>query len=223
VENTEEPMQQKEIQDSLRSIVETSDNWLGRVRKREWRVRLATSFLTAIIVLVIVAGSLAGYFFVRGQFAIFFHDPILDFSIAGGSLLTVLVSGFVSYFLLKRRDERELEDLSSLVAQMKKNPGAQRSDAGQSITLNALSLADKIVTLLPQLVRKRSQDSLLFGLVAFIIALIGGNFAVAILVGVIVWIYFRYENGKTYDQEISKFEEQKKVFEQRKKDFIETL
>ena len=95
---------------------------------------------------------------------------------------------------------------------------------GEGITGDALSLADKIVTLLPELVRKRNQDSLLFGVVAFIVAaLVGRNIAVAILVGAMVWLYFSYETRKTYEQEISKFEEQKRVFEQRKKDFIDTL
>jgi len=96
-------------------------------------------------------------------------------------------------------------------------------EAGEGISETALSLTDKIFTLLPEMARKRDQDSLLFGVAAFVFALFGGNFAVAILVGVIVWLYFRYEFRRTYEQEISKFGEQKRVFEQRKKDFIESL
>ena len=103
---------------------------------------------------------------------------------------------------------------------MKKTNGV----GGEGITEDALSLAEKIMTLLPELVRKRDQDSLLFGVVAFIVAgIVGSNLAVAILVGAMVWLYFRYETTKTYEQETSKFEEQKRIFEQRKKDFIATL
>ena len=97
-------------------------------------------------------------------------------------------------------------------------------ETDEAITENALYLADKILTLLPEQVRKRGQDSLLFGVVAFIVAeIVGRNLAVAILVGAIVWLYFRYEFTKTYEQEMSKLEEQKRVFEKRKKDFMETM
>jgi Flp pilus assembly protein TadB len=141
----------------------------------------------------------------------------------GAAFLAGLISGFATYFLLKRKHEAQLTELSSLITEMKKIEEKANGGGGEGITETALSLADKIVTLLPEIVRKRDQDSLLFGVAAFVVALFGGNFAVAILVGVIVWLYFRYEFRKTYEQEISKFEEQKRVFEQRKTDFIETL
>jgi hypothetical protein len=124
-----------------------------------------------------------------------------------------------------------LRELTSLVAQMKKTISIEDQQEkssspveGEGITENALSLADKILTLLPGLVRRRNQDSILYGIVAFILAgIIGMNPAVAILVGAIVWLYFRYETKKSYDQEIAKIEEQKKVLEQRKQDFLATL
>jgi hypothetical protein len=46
---------------------------------------------------------------------------------------------------------------------------------------------------------------------------------VAIIVGVLVWLYVRHRTKKSYEHEMSKYEEQKRVFEQRKKDFIGTL
>ena len=105
-------------------------------------------------------------------------------------------------------------------------PAGKESSAteGEGITENALFLADKILNLLPGLVRRRNQDSILYGIVAFILAgLIGRNAAIAILVGAIVWVYFRYETRKSYDKEIAKIEEQKRVLEQRKQEFLETL
>ena len=56
-----------------------------------------------------------------------------------------------------------------------------------------------------------------------VVDIFGKNLAVAILVGAVVWLYFRYETRKAYEQEMSKFEEQKRIFEQRKKDFIVSL
>jgi hypothetical protein len=156
-----------------------------------------------------------------------FQNRNLAYSLASSVALAGLTSGFATYFLLKRKHDARLKGLSSLIAEMKKIEEQQKKandGGGEGITEDALSLADKIVTLLPEIVRKRNQDSLLFGAVAFIVAaVVGGNLAVAILVGAMVWLYFSYETRKTYEQEISKFEEQKRVFEQRKKDFIETL
>ena len=229
--SAEDPGRRREIQSSLQSIVESSDKWLGRLRRRESRVRLATSFLTAILVLVAVGATVLG--FVVSQYGWpylmdLFQNRNLAYPLASTVALSGLISGFATYFLLKRKHDARLKELSSLITEMKKIEEEQQKKAngagGEGITEHALSLADKIVTLLPEIVRKRNQDSLLFGVVAFIVAaVVGRNLAVAILVGAMVWLYFSYETGKTYEQEISKFEEQKRVFDQRKKDFIETL
>lgn len=152
-----------------------------------------------------------------------FHDPSEAITLASSVFLLGVICGFATYFLLKRRHDAQLKELSSLLIDMKqKIVDGEKSSEG--ITGDALSLANKLVTLLPDMVRTRSQDSILFGAAAFIaVTLVSGNLGVAILVGVIVWLYFRYENAKTYEQEISKFEEQKRVFEQREKEFLETL
>ncbi|HXQ91680.1 MAG TPA: hypothetical protein VN739_01645 [Nitrososphaerales archaeon] len=216
----EDPRRRQEIQSNLKSIVESSDRWLGRLKRRELRVRFATAFLTTILVFAGVGIAVLVFLFSQGQLSAFLQHPNQSYSLITASGLSGLISGFATYFLLRRKHNAELKDLSSLITEMQKTNGKD----GRGITEDALSLADKILTLLPQLVRKRNQDSLLFGVVAFILAAIfGNNLAVGILVGVIVWLYFRYEAKKTYEQEISKFEEQRRVFEQRKKDFIETL
>ena len=220
MDSAEDSSRRQEIQVSLKSIVESSDKWLGRLRRRESRVRLASSFLTTILVFAAVGSAVLGFVLSQGQLDALFQNANLARSVAGVVLLAGLISGFATFFLLKRKHEAKLKELSSLITEMKKANGV----GGEGITKDALSLAEKIVTLLPELVRKRDQDSLLFGVVAFIVAgIVGRNLAVAILVGAIVWLYFRYETTKMYEQETSKFEEQKRVFEQRKRDFIETL
>lgn len=114
-----------------------------------------------------------------------------------------------------------MKDLSFLVTEMKKKANGS---SGEGITKDALSLTEKIVTLLPELVRKRKHDSLLFGAVAFIVTFaVGENPGVAIAVGVLVWLYVRHRNKKRYEHELSNYEEQKRLFEQRKKDFVDTL
>ena len=231
--NTEKDSNRRqEIQSSLNSIVESSDKWLERLRRREFRVRLAGSFLTGSLVLVAVGAAILGFFLSQGEdIDAFFEKQSLAFQIllAGAAAIAGLISGIATYFLLKRKHDARMKDLSFLIAEMKKKTNEQQQNnanvgGGEGITKEALSLAEKIVTLLPELVRKRKHDSLLFGAVAFIVTnVVVSNFAVAIIVGVLVWLYVRHRTKKTYEHEMSKYEEQKRVFEQRKKDFIDTL
>ena len=231
--NTEnDSNQRQEIQSSLNSIVESSDKWLERLRRREFRVRLAGSFLTGSLVLVAVGAAILGFFLTQGEdIDAFFEQQSLAFQflLAGAAAIAGLISGIATYFLLKRKHDARMKDLSSLIAEMKKKTNEQQKNAnvvggGEGIKKEALSLAEKIVTVLPELVRKRKHDSILFGAVAFIVTnVVVSNFVVAIIVGVLVWLYVRHRTKKTYEHEMSKYEEQKRVFEQRKKDFIDTL
>ncbi|MDA4129796.1 MAG: hypothetical protein OK457_03400 [Thaumarchaeota archaeon] len=220
----EDPGQRQEIQLTFESIVESSEKWLGRLKKQEFRVRLASSFLTTFLVFAAVGGTILGVAVLQFGWGyvtdLFRHHPNQIALFAGIAFLAGIVGGIATYFILKRDHNARLRELSLLITDMK----TENRTRGEGITGDALSLAEKIVTLLPELVRKRNQDSLLFGVAAFVLAsTIANNSAVGVLVGVAVWLYFRRETKRTYEQEISKFEEQKRVFEQRKKDFIETL
>lgn len=231
--NTEnDSNRRQEIQSSLNSIVESSDKWLERLRRREFRVRLAGSFLTGSLVLMAVgAAAILGFYLSQGEeIDDFFEQQSLafQFSLVGAAAAAGLISGILTYFFLKRKHDTRMKDLSSLIAEMKKKTNEQQKNAnvggGEGITKEALSLAEKIVTLLPELVRTRKHDSLLFGAVAFIVTnFVISNLVVAIIVGVLVWLYVRHRTKKSYEHEMSKYEEQKRVFEQRKKDFIDTL
>jgi uncharacterized membrane-anchored protein YhcB (DUF1043 family) len=231
--NTEnDSNRRQEIQSSLNSIVESSDKWLERLRRREFRVRLAGSFLTGSLVLMAVgAAAILGFYLSQGEeIDDFFEQQSLafQFSLLGAAAAAGLISGILTYFLLKRKHDARMKDLSSLIAEMKKKTNEQQKNAnvggGEGITKEALSLAEKIVTLLPELVRKRKHDSLLFGAVAFIVTnVVISNLVVAIIVGVLVWLYVRHRTKKSYEHEMSKYEEQKRVFEQRKRDFVDTL
>ena len=231
--NTEKDSNRRqEIQSSLNSIVESSDKWLERLRRREFRVRLAGSFLTGSLVLMAVgAAAILGFYLSQGEeIDDFFEQQSLafQFSLVGAAAAAGLISGILTYFFLKRKHDTRMKDLSSLITEMKKKTNEQQKNAnvggGEGITKEALSLAEKIVTLLPELVRKRKHDSLLFGAVAFIVTnVVISNLVVAIIVGVLVWLYVRHRTKKSYEHEMSKYEEQKRVFEQRKKDFIDSL
>jgi hypothetical protein len=159
-----------EIVSSLESIVESADKWLGRLRARDFRVRLASSFLTTILVFVIFGASALIILSAQGKLTGPIGPPPRQFfPLIGLSGLVALAIGTIVYFFLTKKHEGELKELASLVATMKEKNVNQEDF---TVTDRALELADKITAILPDLVRKRRQDSLLFGVVAFILTLV---------------------------------------------------
>jgi hypothetical protein len=226
--NNDDANRRQEIQSSLTWIVESSDKWIERLRTREFRVRLASSFLMGSLILVAAGAGIIGFFVSQGEdIDAFFEQQSLaiQFSMAGSAAIAGLTSGIATYFVLRRKHNARMKDLSLLIAEIKKKDAQHNANTGsEGITKDALSLTEKIVTLLPELVRKRKHDSLLFGAVALIITnVVFNNLLAGVVVGVLVWLYVRHRTKKTYEQELSKYEEQKRVFEQRKRDFVDTL
>lgn len=209
------------IQGSLNSIVDSSTRLLQRLNLRERRIRIASSFLTGFLGLGILAivGSVLSQ---STLYYLFFSHPRVGSAVLGSSFFAMVAGGIITYFLLKRRQEAHLKEISSLMNEMQN--AAQHNDTGHGITENAISLVDRITTILPELVRKRQQDSILLGILAFVISeVVSKSLPVAVLIGALVWLYFRYENSKTYEKEISKLELQRRDFEKRRNDLLEKL
>ena len=99
----------QEIQASLKSVVETSDSWLGRIRTREFRVRLASSFLTTVLgfvaLIVVVLGSLVARNGLQYFTVLISQDVALVGAAALLLFLGAIASGVVTYYLLKLNDE----------------------------------------------------------------------------------------------------------------------
>jgi hypothetical protein len=246
VASNDDPARRQELQSSFRSIVDISDRWLKRIKRRQLEVRLASAFLVLILIffatLILDAAVLVFSAHLIGStnasmsnnFNSYIQQhPSALFRLVGPAFLTAPVSALVTYFLLRWKHNRQLKELSSLTKQMKKRLDMEAPQQIKSTTTvsddgiidDAFSLTDKLLTLLPAVaLRKRSLDSLLFGMVAFIFGtILSGNVAVAIVVGVVVWLYFRYETSRSYERDLARFEEQKRFYEQRKQDFIATL
>lgn len=229
----EDSERRQEIQLNLKSIIENSEKWLEYLRKRESRVRLATSLLLTFLVFGVVGIvflSLVILLGVFGGLSSFLHQESLDIAVASSIFFVGVVSGIVTYFIIKKKHVARIKELSSLIAKMKEIDAEQakkvkqNTEGGWAITENAISLVEKIFTLLPELARNRSRDPLIFGLVTFIILeVFSSNLGAAFIAGILVWLYFRYETRKSYSRETSKLEEQKRIFEQRKKEFMDSL
>ena len=211
----------RSIGGSLNSIVDSSVKLLQRLNRRERRVRIATSLLTAFVGLGILAilGSILSQ---STLLYLFFSHPRVGLAILGSSFIAMVASGIITYILLKKRHDARFAELSSLIIEMQK--AAQQNATNHGIIEDAISLIDKITVLLPELVRRRLQDSFLFGALAFVISeAVSNSLPVALLIGAVVWLYFRYENSKTYEREISKLELQRRDFEKRRNDLLEKL
>ena len=208
------------IQGSLSSIIESSTRLLQRLKDRERSVRIASSVLTGFLGLVI--GAIIASILSQSIPYLFVFNPKVAIILVGPPLITGVASGVITYLLLKRRHKMRLEELSSLIAEMENTN--EQSAISHGIIEDAIRLADKTTTLLPQLVRRRHQDSILFGVVAFLVSdIITRSVPVAVLIGAIVWLYFRYENSRSYEREISRLELQRRAFEERRNNLMETL
>ena len=209
----------QQIQSNLESIVDIAEKWLRRLRRRRKEVKLATAFLTTLLVFFGFTAFTFGYILEEYSFSFFSLHPNVILTMLGLIAIASILSGVVSYFSLGRKQDTKLDDLANAINEIKK----RNSENQGAMTVDVLTLAEKIMTLLPELVRKRNQDSFLFGIVAFVIALIPAKAPLALLIGVLVWLFFRYEMNKDYEKEVAKFEEQRRIFEQRKQEFLETL
>jgi hypothetical protein len=209
----------QQVDSNLDSIVDTAERLVASFRERDRRTRIARS-LTIGLLGCAVTLTIVFAFLVTDYFSEYFnsHPTVNGALFVGIAAVSWLGCAAVAYLLLNRRTNQRLEELSALTRQIKKDREAETT------TENALSLAERVIGLLPDIVKKRTEDSLLFGFLAFIVTLLISRFPpVAILAGVGVWLFFRYATDRSYQREIARFEEQKLAFERRKKEFIESL
>lgn len=206
--------QKNEIRSSLDLVISISEKWVRRLHSRVSKVRLASAFLTFLLLFFILSAITIAYVFEYYTIDFFRGHGMLIFTVLLTNFIATLGVGIGSYFFWGKKRRLSIQELSNLTTELKK----------EGNLVNSLALAERLFTLLPEVVRKRNQDSFLFGVVAFVLSLIvAHSLEIALVIGVIVWLYFRYEMNKYYDFEIAKFEEQKRIFEQRKKEFLETL
>ena len=207
------------IESNIDSIVDISERWLRRLQRRRKQVKLATAILTFLVVFFGLGAFTIGFILIEYSVSFFDLHGLLVLSLLGLITVGALASGVVAYYRLGKSQDAKLRDLSNAISEIKKRDSRDKGP----ISVDVLSLVEKIMALVPELVRKRNQDSFLFGLLAFVITVIPAKPPLALLIAVLVWLYFRYEMNKGYEKEVAKFEEQRQLFEQRKQEFLETL
>jgi c-di-AMP phosphodiesterase-like protein len=94
-----------------------------------------------------------------------------------------------------------------------------------------LKLMDQMSFWIPKLKRYKSDEAQAYGFTAFLIvavvSFLSGSWSVglpvSLLIGVIVWLYFRYEKRREADLQIQEFKAWKQKFEEEKEAFLETM
>lgn len=153
------------------------------------------------IVISVLVWIVAFLIFATSSFTLFkmalFSNPTLFFII-----ITVLAifSGILTY-IIKRRKGFQFAKLGELVNEIKE---------GNVSLENGLKLVDAIYQAKLTVKSERIDSAFINGIIAFmLVGFLGGNLAVGLLAGVIVYLYFRYEAIKDYEKEEVRYEKWK--------------
>ena len=204
-----------EVDSSIKTLVDVCERWISYLRNRRGQELRSNATL---IGLTVWAAVIAGIFVSNASLYpvtmyLVNHQELVAPFLAIVSLTSLLV-GVSSYFVLRRDKRKGFSELSDVVARIK---------GDQNVSENALSLVDKLLAISPQVLGKRQEDALLYGLVAFVLAAFVAGVPISIFVGAGVWLYSKYEMNREHDQETSRLQEWKRKFEQQKNSFVQSL
>jgi len=207
-----------DVSTGLDSVINISEGWLAFLRRRQDHVRIISSLLTGLIIWSIIAGATVGILITTYTPYYIIHNRFLVLMLFGIYAVVGAFGVMACYIILSRKKSPDLDELSILIAEMKYANGDIK------LTANALAAAEKIIEILPKTIRKRNQDAVLFGVAAFILSVIIVHFLpIDIIVGIGVWLYFKHELDKSYSKGVSQLEEERKLFEKKKREFIDSL
>ena len=213
-------------------IMERIDDSLIAVRKGEarWAGVLAGGLIS--ILWAVVGMSLMSVLFpVPGGPG---SKPGVDIVFLLGTLIPFLIlgplAGFLTY-LYKRKSytkkfvshKKNLQELGEAVR--------ERRVKDTNVLEKTLQLMDQMSDWMQRLLRYKSDEALGYGFAAFlVVAFISFLFSAAslglpisLLVGVLVWLYFRQEKRKEVEGQIQEFKAWKRKFEEGKSAFLETV
>jgi O-antigen/teichoic acid export membrane protein len=141
-----------------------------------------------------------------------------------------LFTGFLAYVYVRKRYTRNFVSWKDIIQQLRKSV-TEHSRKDVNVIEKTLQLMDQMSGWLPKLLNYKNDEAVAYGFGAFLlVAFFSLAFEVmplglffALLIGTIVWIYFRYEKRKEADQQIREFKSWKQKFEEGKASFLETV
>lgn len=185
-----------------------------------------------------LAGILVWLFGVIGLFVVnlfadmyatryFIEHPGSSLAYLGVLLALSLPVGLITYFYAKKRYTKEYISWKNTLQRLKKAVTENKAEE-VGIIEKTLQLIDQASAWLPNLMKYRSEEALTYGLVAFLLtALVSADspigMPIALLIGVIVWLYFRYEKRKETNQQINELKSWRQKFEKGKGNFLKSV
>jgi hypothetical protein len=219
----------KEVFSSLLEIFEGLDriaNSLIAARRNEARW---VGILAGGLVLIF-AGQMGGLLIFNMYQQFFTENPIAGvFLVVFGPLVSLFVGNF-AYMYARKRYTKQFVSWKDTVQHFRRVV-TERDEKDVNVIEKTLQLMDQMSGWLPKLLNYKNDEAVAYGFGAFLlVAFVSLAFEVmplgllfALLIGTIVWIYFRYEKRKEADQQIREFKNWKQKFEEGKASFLETM
>jgi len=218
-----------EISSSLFEIfshIERLIDYLVRKRRdeAEWLGILAAVLVWFFGVIgVVIVNCLADMYATK----YFIEHPGSNVIYFGFLLALSLPLGLITYFYAKKQYTKEYIPWQNTLKRLEKTV-AESKPKEPTIIETALQLMDQASAWLPDVMEYKSEEALTYGIVAFLItALVSANSVIGIpiasLIGVVVWLYLRYEKRKETTQQIQTLKAWRKRFEEGKDHFLRSV
>ena len=141
-----------------------------------------------------------------------------------------LSSGFLTYSYAKKTYAGQFVAHKKTLRELKKTIREQKVKE-MSVIEKTLQLMDQMSDWVTKLPQYKSDEAFAYGFAAFLIVAFVSlltetwsiGLPVSLLVGVLIWLYFRYEKRKEAEQQVQEFKTWKRKFEEGKSAFLETV
>lgn len=218
-----------EVSSSLFEVFSYIDRCMDYLIKKKREEAMWLGLLSAAVVFFIgVIGVVIVNIF-TGMSATNYLIEHPDFRITYFTVFIALSTsaGLATYFWAKKRYIKEYVSWKKVLTELKKK-FAQGNSEGENLIETTLKLIDQTNLWLSDVMKYKSGEALTYGLFAFLITALVSlhstiGIPIAVVIGTIVWLYFRYEKRKEATEEIQKFNAYRKKFEEGKDFFLKTL
>lgn len=215
----------EEIESQISVIVNTSKRWSMYLHRKELRKRTMYALLSGITIWIAFFALVALQDDLNYSIAALL-SPILGRSLMnyyGLLIFPLSVAVAIASYAIQVKTRSPFAQLEALVASFHSAGSEGRS------AVNALGIVEKMIKLLPEVKRMRYAEASLYGLIAFFLCLLATarsvtfGMGVSVLVGVLIWLYFRYEATIEYGRELARFERWQNRLEEQKAEFLANL
>jgi O-antigen/teichoic acid export membrane protein len=179
--------------------------------------------------LLIFLGSI-GLPLIGTRYPEYFADTIAGYLLVLFIPVLSFLVGFVAYSYARKRYTKQFVSWKETVQHLRRAI-TERIEKDVNVIEKTLQLMDQMSAWVPKLMNYKSDEAVAYGFAAFLlvglVSLAVGVKSIgllfALLIGAMVWIYFRYEKRKEADQQIREFKNWKQKFEEGKASFLETV